>query len=184
MAVIAGTILLAPSAASACSCMGTTLGEQAADLDYVFTGQLIASETIDDVADNGLRLVFEVERVYKGEITTPFTIYSHAQGSACGVSFTENVTTGVVAREWQGVPNTSLCDQVMDVSKAGLARQFGDGIAPLRFDPALLDSAGDIDVAGGEEAANDRLRWEWLALAAAALIALSAGAAFIRRRAR
>ncbi len=128
--VIASMIVLTPGSAHACSCIQTSLANEADSLDYAFTGRLVDRMVNDNIADNGVRLVFEVERAYKGDVTTPFVAFTHAQESACGASFSLGNSVAVVAREWNGVVNTNFCDQVMNVGEAGLIAQFGEGVPP------------------------------------------------------
>jgi hypothetical protein len=168
LAVVGSTLTLFPRPAYACSCIETTLEEQADELHYAFVGHQIGREQIDGMADNGVRLVFEVDRVYKGEVTTPFEVFTHAQESACGVSF-NNAQTGVVAYKWQGKPSAGLCSQLMDTSEAQMNAVFGDGVVP---------AAVPLD----QPEADDSPPWLWLILAGA--VGSVAALAFVARQAQ
>jgi hypothetical protein len=168
LVVVSSTLTLFPLPAYACSCVETTLEEQADELDYAFVGHQIGREQIDEMADNGVRLVFEVDRVYKGEVTTPFEVFTHAQESACGVSF-NNAQTGVLAYKLQGKPSVGLCSQLMDTSEVQMKAVFGDGIVP---------AAVPLD----EPEVDDSLPWLWLILAGA--VGSVAAVAFVARQAQ
>lgn len=129
--VVAASLVWAPEPAFACSCAPATLAEQAELIDIAFTGQQIERDVRDDFADDGVRLVFDVDRVYKGEVTTPAEVFTTAQEAACGASFGDNVPTGVVGYERDGKVFTDLCSQLMETGEAKLQAVFGEGIVPV-----------------------------------------------------
>lgn len=116
----------------ACSCAGGTLAEYSDMYELVFTGHQIERDVRDGRDDNGVRLVFEVERVYVGEgITSPVEIFTSADGGACGASFPANEATTVLGAEWNGKMSTNLCDQVIDAGPTKLEAIYGEGYVPL-----------------------------------------------------
>ncbi len=163
LAILASTLTLFPRPAYACSCIETTLEEQADELDFAFVGHQIGREQIDEMSDNGVRLVFEVDSVYKGDIATPFEVFTSAQSSACGVSFGDNAQTGVVAHTYEGKPLAGLCSQLMDTSEAQMKAVFGVGAVPVEDRVLRLD-----DVGGQAYYEEESPPWLWIILASVA----------------
>lgn len=78
-----------PTCASACSCVGRTVAEQAADADFVARVVLTKVDPpVDDTYATGVRVyTFRVNHVWKGEVVPAGEVRSEAQGSACGLEF-------------------------------------------------------------------------------------------------
>ncbi len=116
----------------ACSCAGGSLAEYSDIYGLVFTGRQIERDVRNAGDDNGVRLVFEVERVYVGEgVTSPVEIFTSADGGACGASFPANEVTTVLGAEWNGKMSTNLCDQVFDAGPDKLEAIYGEGYVPV-----------------------------------------------------
>ncbi len=147
LVILGSTLTLFPAPAYACSCDVSTLAERADELDFAFVGTQIERELLDEFEDNGVRLVFEVNRVYKGNVTTPFEVFTDAQG--CGVTFEKDVVTAVVGSEWQGKANVNQCDQLLESSDEALTAAFGTRVAPT---PVPLE----------EPEADESPPWFWL----------------------
>ncbi len=115
----------------ACSCAGGSLAEYSDIYELAFTGRQIDREVRDGRDEHGVRLVFEVERVYLGEgITSPVEIFTEADGAGCGASFPANEVVTVLGAEWNGKMSTNLCDQVFDAGPVKLAAIYGEGYVP------------------------------------------------------
>lgn len=149
--------------------METTLEEQADELDFAFVGTQIERELLDEFEENGVRLVFDVNRVYKGNVTTPFEVFTDAQG--CGVIFEENVVTAVVGSQWQGKLNVDQCGQLLDLSDEELTATFGTRVAPAQ-----------IPLAAQLYYEEESAPWLWIVLASVAGSAAAAG--FVARLAK
>ena len=96
--VIAAMITLAafvmtPEAAHACSCAQTTLSEYADEMDVAFAGRQIDRNADSD----GVTLLLEVHRVYKGQAGPFIEVRTGYGGGDCGTEFDRVGTTGVAA---------------------------------------------------------------------------------------
>lgn len=104
--------------AAACECVAFTKRELAAESTAVFTGLAIDSAEprflypYSNIPES--RVIFQVERVYKGPVAARVTI--EAQGgseASCGSDFRRGVRYTVFARDYDdnGTLNTNLCFQ-------------------------------------------------------------------------
>ena len=156
------TVLGAPTPAYGCSCAEVELHEFAHEVDLAFVGQQTSRAVLDEVADNGTVLTFEVDTVYKGEALATVRLATNAQGSACGMDYSQAGRVAIVASRWRGSLSVNLCHSF--VTEAELQQEFGDGHAPIAqpnpvHDPAIpravdrtwiyLGGAGLVLVAGG-----------------------------------
>lgn len=163
-ALIAAAWLAAtPGPAYGCSCADQALAEYADEVDRAFVGRLVARTEHSYTDDNGVSLVFDVERVYKGPVEARIEVFTHAQASACGLDVGPG-TVGIVAFEWRGESSVGSCSS--PVSPASLREVFGEGTAP------------DVEVGGGSRIVIP------LVVAVGASVALASLALAARRRAR
>ena len=168
--VVAVTVVATANTAHACSCVERELAEYADDISVAFSGSQLDRTVHSEVGDNGVALVFDVDRVYKGEAGPLIEVRTHAQGSACGIDMDGRGTVGVVAHEWKGDLSVHLCGSVVPVGE--LQDVFGEGYPP---DESISLTPGPSD-----DFLNTSLV---LPIAGAAVIVL-VGAAVYRRRFR
>lgn len=167
--VAAVTVMATAGTAQACSCVERELADYADSISVAFVGSQIERTVHSEVEDNGVALVFSVDRVYTGEAGPLIEVRTHAQESACGIDLGGQGTVGVAAGEWEGDLHVGLCGSVVPVG--ALEDVFGDGYPPdesIRLPPSPSD---------------DFLSSNLALLVAGAGIVLLAGAAIWRRRA-
>ncbi len=166
------TVLGAPTPAYGCSCEDAGLNEFADEVDLAFVGQQVSRVVYDEIADNSTVLTFEVETVYKGDVSAIVRLATNAQESACGMDYSGAGRVAIVASKWRGSLSVNLCRSF--VSEADLQQEFGDGHVPIAaatidlVDPApprttdrswiYLGGAGLLFVAGGGLVAWRRLQ--------------------------
>ena len=155
-----------PRTAHACSCIDRELSEYADDITVAFVGRQLERVVHDWVDDNGTALLFQVDRVYKGEAGPLIEVRTHAQGSACGMDLGGMGAVGIAARTWRGDLSVNLCDSM--VTAAELQDVFGEGHPP--DDSIRLPDSGD-----------DQNLLAFLLIAGAAVV-LAAGAVAWRRQ--
>lgn len=126
--VAVATVVVTAGTAQACSCVERELADYADDVSVAFTGSQVERTVHSQVHDNGVALVFSVDRVYKGEAGPFIEVRTHAQDSACGIDLGGRGTVGVVAGEWRGDLNVNLCGSIVSVD--ALESVFGDGYPP------------------------------------------------------
>jgi hypothetical protein len=132
--------MVSVSPVAACSCSGEPLTAYPDEVILAFTGRQVERTVVDERnADTGLKALFEVETVYKGEAGPTVAVWTSPQSSACGVDPGPGVVH-VAAYQWQDKPVMGLCGSL--VEEADLIDTFGPGQAP------------DPDVAAPEEAAS------------------------------
>jgi len=90
--VAVGTLLVAPRTAFACTCYPAWT-EYADEVAVAFTGRQIKAQLAPRLEETHpfsdlVVLVFEVERVYKGNVGSRFAVVSD-QGTSCGVNLDE-----------------------------------------------------------------------------------------------
>ena len=163
-------VVATASTAYACSCIARELSEYADDISVAFAGSQVERTVQSQVQDNGVALVFSVDRVYKGEAGPLIEVHTHAQESACGIDMDGRGTVGVVAGEWRGDLNVNLCGSIVALDE--LEEVFGEGHLP--------DESIRLPVSPGPS--GGFLGTSSVLLAAGAAVVLLAGAAAWRRR--
>lgn len=129
VAMVAVVMVVATAGtAHACSCVERELADYADDISVAFAGSQVERTVHSQVQDNGVALLFSVDRVYKGEVGPFIEVRTHAQDSACGIDMGGRGTVGVVAGEWRGDLNVNLCGSIVTVDS--LESVFGDGYPP------------------------------------------------------
>lgn len=116
------------STVGACGCDVPPLADYADDVVAAFVG-VQTDRIVDDlIADDGATLTFDVEQVHAGDVTSPFTVRTPAQDSACGIDLAGRGMVAVVATDYRGEPIVGLCGSVVDVDE--LVAVFGPGASP------------------------------------------------------
>lgn len=136
VAIAVAWLAATPDPAYGCSCADQPLADYADEIDRAFIGQLVIRTEHSYTADNGVALVFDVERVYKGPIESRIEVFTHAQESACGLKASGLGSVGIVASEWQGKMSVNSCSS--PATRGNLEVVFGAGSAP------------EVDAEGGE----------------------------------
>lgn len=109
--------------------MEEPLADRAARVAFAFEGTQVSRNVIDEVADNGAVLTFDVDLVYKGAVSETISVLTNAQGGACGVDYGRLGRVGVTVYEWRGEPSVNLCGSLVSVEE--LTAVFGDGAPPM-----------------------------------------------------
>jgi hypothetical protein len=174
---LAANLLLAagPGAggASACSCAGSSsVKKELRTSDAVFSGAVVNIDESDTSRGAGLSLgkvVFDVNRSWKGVAGDSAVVYGQGPGASCGVGFETGKTYLVFAYRGgegrEGSLQTDLCTRTQELSSEAATRMLGPAGA------TLPDSGGAV------------LDDPPAAAAVCALLAL-AGALVLRSRAR
>ena len=125
-----------PNPAYGCTCSDETLADYADEIEVAFFGREVSRTEHSYTADNGVALLFEVDRVYKGRVESRIEIRTHAQSSACGLSVSGLGPVGIVANQWQGHLSVGTCSS--PVSQAELEAVFGAGYEPIAAESELI----------------------------------------------
>jgi len=130
-------LLAAPVPAYACSCVEGTPPRQALDrAAAVFAGTVLDVNTFAlPLLDNSLqpvRVTFEVNQVWKGEVAGRAVIRTAQDSAACGYDFAAGTAYLVYAYQSEDGLATGLCERTTEITNAGedLA-VLGIGDAPL-----------------------------------------------------
>jgi hypothetical protein len=83
----AALVVVAPSPASACSCVAQTPRELVAGADLVVAGTVVDRD--DPLFSGEVTYTVDAETVYRGAVTERFTFRSAGDGGACGVEGVE-----------------------------------------------------------------------------------------------
>lgn len=162
------------SPAAACSCLDRSLSEYADEVVLAFVGEQVSREVVDEVADNGTVLSFDVDLVFKGEVGPSVSVRTHAQSSACGVDFDGAVGASVAVFDWRGQPSVNSCGSVVSLEE--LREVFGNGVEPARAAPATAEALAD------DESATDVVPALYLAAGAMAGLVLVVAIWTLRRQ--
>ena len=148
-AVLVGVVLLSAlvvlpvraERAWACSCGGLTDAEAFDRSGAVFIGELTERRepTVALSSEADVRLVFTVERVFKGEVHATQSVVTAADGSSCGLEIsgpgphlifgrTRGATTEIEA---------GLCDGTRALAAESVPEAFGAGSAPIGGSSAI-----------------------------------------------
>jgi MYXO-CTERM domain-containing protein len=172
VAVAFGMLVLTPSASWACSCAISTTPQ------HVKAAGTVAAGTVDWTATDGQTRTYKVDfdAVYKGSVAGSEKLSTAANDAACGVG---DLATGrrylfFVEGEHPGMMRLGLCGGTAPYDPALAARVAAiTGPPSARLAPRTSSVAGDDGPDGTVT----------VAVGAAALLALAAGAAlFVRRR--
>ncbi len=130
-----------PGRAAACSCAVTQWPETIATRDVIFKGTPVQRESSGPFwSGSSADWAFNVDTVYKGEVTERAIVVAGADGASCGVVFTLGLPYLVVTTGGDKYGfDTNLCSgtneasQIPDTAWAVL----GAGSAPLPGGPSL-----------------------------------------------
>lgn len=119
-------LLLSPSAASACSCIGDVpLCQSFWQADAVFAGEVLSFEKLDDDQLFSRRLArIRVERAWRGNVQGTVEVRTGAGGGDCGYSFRRGRKYLVYAYKTRdGKLTTGICSptKLLDKAEADLA---------------------------------------------------------------
>lgn len=145
VAALAGVVVLAPTPAFACSCVGGTTSAHADWADVVLLGTVTHREPPPQRAmmssGDPATYTLEVEQVFKGESAATTQVLSAVSGASCGL---ENIEIGeeyvVFASPSRGELWANLCGGTRLASPSFLAeleQVTGPGSAPS-------DDSGDV----------------------------------------
>lgn len=148
--------------ASACSCATFTEAQAFARSDAVFAGALVEIRTPEG-ADyrKPERFIFEVDRVYKGEVWARQTVVTAQDGMSCGleivgrgpfVVYAETDGGGLVQPRRSELAS-SLCSGTRELSEGAVPSTFGAGRDPVAApvtaapaEPARADGTNSTSV--------------------------------------
>ena len=141
-AVFCAILAVTPRTAHACSCEGLPLSEYADDMELAFAGHQLRRIV---PASNGeawsVTLVFQVDRVYKGQAGPQVEVRTNQDRAACGLDLSGAGITGVAAfptREGLGVNRCAS-----PVTIAELEEVFGEGY-PADLKAEAWDLGDDV----------------------------------------
>jgi hypothetical protein len=186
VAACPAVLAVTASPAGACSCIAIDDEEAFSLADAVFTGTVVVAETPADLtAPTTLR--FDVDQVYKGDVTAHQEVRTPSSSAACGLAPTDErllvfasepgATRSASLGATDGQLVAFLCGGTRDLATIAVPTAFGTGRAP-----APGDGSG-----GGVERGVER--GVVAGLAAVLILAVVAGLVttrrgrFIRRRA-
>ena len=117
--LVAGSFLVDPSAAFACSCMPQTKPQLADNASVIFTGTVTSVGAVygwpawacgpRSTAERAT-FGFDVETVFKGESSRSVTVTTAMSGASCGFEFVAGKRYTVFARSIDGRLETNLCN--------------------------------------------------------------------------
>lgn len=194
-AVVAATLVGGAGPALACSCVPSPPPETAmSEADAVFVGEVTE---LREVASGTRVATLAVTEVFVGDLAAEVEVRTPADSAACGHAFQRGRADLVYAvLDADGVLNTNLCDRTAPLSEAEEdLSAFGEGTEPARDGVAADDPADPDDpvvpdepevlvteVEGGaDDGAGTGFRLAAVALAIAAVIAITVG---VQRRRR
>lgn len=189
LAIVAGTVVLHPGPAQACSCRPLTTGQQMGFSAVVFTGTVTRLDAPVELLSSDFPNVFtfHVDHAYKGAPTAALEVTSRTQGPACGMRFEPGSRWLIFARSEDGSLETGLCSGNVPIAKGGKPLTAGD--LPAGKDAALISALGParpVAVSPPEPAVESRRLPPGLLLGAGAvgLIALVSWGTYRRSRSR
>ncbi|MFC4596917.1 hypothetical protein [Cohnella hongkongensis] len=138
LAALAGGLAAAPGTAYACSCAAPpSVQEEMARKTAIFSGRVTQVIKPDkEVVDSSVDLVkikFDVDRVWKGELARQTTVYTSIGSESCGyVSFEPGTSYLVSAYGSPDRLETGMCELTKPAEHAGAdIQQLGAGREPL-----------------------------------------------------
>ncbi|MFB5269296.1 hypothetical protein ACE41H_21275 [Paenibacillus enshidis] len=123
-AVLSSVLLVAkPTVVYACSCAESPPDEAKAQSAAVFSGKALSVKqkmALILSTDDPVKVTFQVDRVWKGKVSSTTVITTAMSSASCGYEFTEGQDYLVYARYDQesGVLYTTLCDRTALISEA------------------------------------------------------------------
>lgn len=177
-------VLASAERAAACSCVGVSDQEAVPNADAVFTGTLVDIITPTGAAVSSAdpeRFVFDVDEVFKGEVSARQSVVTARDGASCGleitgsgpfVVFARTETDGITTGAVDGELYSSLCSGARPLVNSALPAGLVVGAPP---NPAASAIGGDEDRAPFAA---------WGVVGVAALAALTVAGLSIRRRVR
>jgi len=185
VALLACPLLLVATAppAGACSCVAVDDTEAFAQADAVFTGTAVAQRGQPN-STSPTTLVFDVDRVYKGDVAERQEVRTPSSSAACGLTPIDRAPLLVYATEPGGQGDASLgaTDGQLVAHLCGGSRDATNGPVPASFGSGRAASAGT----GAAEDGTDWLFVVATVLALAVVLLLVAAAVRVsvaRRRA-
>lgn len=173
--------------AGACRCSPPT--DQAAfdGADAVFTG------TLGDVvrSTHAARFLFDVDKVFKGEVDAIQTVVTEAHGASCGleisgpgpfvvIAFTESTMTS-------GADDGELSSHLCSGTRALADREWTVGVpgrTPVNVDEPPPSAGTVSESAVAAETSADSASWPWGSIAAGGAVPLVATIVWARRQRR
>ena len=117
------TLLLLPSRADACSCVGgLPICQTFWEADAVFAGEVLSIDPVPEGADPGFsrkRVRFRVQQAWRGGVEGEVEIRTGAGGGDCGYRFERGGTYLVYAHGHEGTLSTSICTRTKKLAMAG-----------------------------------------------------------------
>jgi hypothetical protein len=108
-------LMVLPKTSYACSCAGpSTVEEEFQRQTAVFSGKVI---TINKT-NNGLKITFEVDQAWKGEVGKKLSVYTAMFSASCGYEFMENERYLVYAFGDMNKLQVGLCSRTKFLSTA------------------------------------------------------------------
>jgi len=177
---VAGMLMVvAPGAASACSCMIRPLADRLSAADVVFLGTPTNGDEPEGAVSSAdpVRWTFHVDAVHKGAVTRTVNVLSALDSASCGIPFEVNnpyLVFGVINGD---AVTAGLCGgtERLDQIPADVLASLGDGAAPAVQNPPGGSTGGPSG------ASSDSWRAPLLIAAGAALV-LGLGLVALRRR--
>ena len=120
--VLSAVVIVRPTCAYACSCRppGTPI-EALGQSDAVFQGTIVSVKAstgpVTSSADN-TTVMFQVSKVWKGQITQTSTLTTPGSSASCGVTFEQGKEYVVYGRVNEGSLTTNLCSRTRAVADA------------------------------------------------------------------
>jgi hypothetical protein len=130
-----------PQTAFACSCMAPgSPKEELAQMTAVFSGRVELIERSQEDRSRGIvgpvRVVFKVDRVWKGPARKTIAIHTFPDGAGCGYEFETGADYLVYGRESENEIIVSLCSRTARLATASDdIGELGDGQAPVSDNP-------------------------------------------------
>lgn len=137
--LILAILILSSASALACSCLITTVQEQIGRSPAIFAGTVVSYDTIGFVRSTAdpARVVFNVSKVWKGEVHEYTEVQTAVSGASCGYEFEEGEEYLVYASEGDPITgadglSVGLCSRTAKLADAQEDLQvLGGGRPPL-----------------------------------------------------
>ena len=195
LALTAGGLVLATTArlASACSCATTRGGDAGAfdRADAVFSGVLTEVRTplVEHASSSDPeRFIFDVDRVYKGEVFARQSVVTAREGASCGLEVSPGVGAILVYARSRTDGRVVADEGEVVADLCGGTRYFIDPV-PASFGAGTLPRAGSSPIgvgpAGSAEAVSAPSGWSnttWLVVLVGGTLVVLLGARMLVRR--
>jgi hypothetical protein len=150
------TVLGTSQTVSACSCAAVSDRQAFAGADAVFTGELVDVVTADppgDVISSGdiETFVFEVDAVFKGEVSPEQEILTARDGASCGLEIAGRGPFVVFAHKGddEHILHSGLCTNTRALADRPVPPRWGAGqppVVPETVPPTVPDSTPETTV--------------------------------------